>query len=371
MFSSHHKIFFSIVIIIGLLFFPLYVTRAFSGWLIVLKEYALDLLARLIARTLQSIVSNAIVNTVLHSGRDGGPAFVTDWREFLQTSQHRGEDIFRAQLADAISGSNPTICPQLRTTLANSLQAKSPISNFNYTKYRTEAVQYFKERNRCTLPTNFDLTTFENNFTQGGGWDSWGKLIQPQNNIYGVYADSFKELNTQRGFEEGLDTSEAESGSGYTSKRTGCEGGGSGEGRPRCVIWGQVVTPGDLFGQSGAATLDAELRFVGVSDEIAEVVVSVVGIVIDRLADFASGSLLDENGPPIGSDSASIPPGAVGSAQQDCVNACIVTQCPASQPTCTDVDGDGIVDNTDGCATSQEASDRQNCIGSCQSQGCQ
>lgn len=308
-----------VILVLSLAFSPLHFARAVSGWLIVLKEYALDTLARVIGRVLFSVLSNTIVGKILILGRTdasgvGGPAFIQDWRDFLAGAQYRGEDTFRAQLADAIDPVSGTVCQYLRSSLDTAFGA-AKIPGFDSSKYRIDALQYFNVRNRCSLPSGFDVNVFRNDFSQGGGWATWEKLIQPQNNFYGVYADSMAELENQREFEEKLDTSEAESGSGYTSKRTGCSG--SGENR-QCTILGKVVTPGDLFGKTGAATIDRELDWLVSSDELEEVIVDVAGTLVNRLVNFAVESVVPSTRNITG-DASRVPPDAVGRSQLDCV----------------------------------------------------
>ena len=178
------KIILLLVIVGSLIFYPLYIVKAASGWLIVTKEFVLDLVGRVISRILMSVLSNTVVGKIKTSGRDGGPAFIQDWRNFLAEAQYRGEDITRATVADAAIGSGATICSYLKSPLTIAFGAGSILPNFNAFKYRIGSLQYYKERNRCTLPAGFNVNTFRNDFSAGGGWAAWDKLIQPQNNFF-------------------------------------------------------------------------------------------------------------------------------------------------------------------------------------------
>lgn len=359
------KLIICLIIISFLVFYPLQITKAASGWLIVTKEFVLDLIARVIGRILMSIMSNTVVNKILTSGRENNtPAFVQDWRDFLGKAQYRGEDQTRATIADAAIGSNATICPYLRNPLTTAFGAGSILPGFNAFKYRIDSLQYFNQRNKCTLPAGFNVNTFRNDFSAGGGWAAWDKLIQPQNNFYGVYNDSLTELSRQRGFEEGIDKSEAESGSGYTSKRTGCSGSGANQ---QCTILGKVITPADLFGKSGAQTIDAEFSWLFSSDEIQEALISLAGVVASRLTSFVSGALLNDSGstvePPPPAD-------AVQRAAQDCVDVCIAA-CPPPLDSCiynTDEFGNEYVANHPCAPLDQDPRDA--CVSTCQAQGC-
>lgn len=328
-----------------------------ADWFYATKEFGLDLIARFIAKEFYTIMSDSIVGRILVSGRDDSPAFVQDWRQFLQSGQYRGEDVFRATIADATLGDKATVCPYLRQDLANVFNAKSPVPGFNPSKYRVNALQYFKLENRCTLPSNFNVQAFQKDF-RNGGWAAWGRLIEPQNNFFGLYANALDELAKQRAFEERTDEKEAETGGGYTSKRladtgTGCAGEGPNK---QCLVLGKIVTPGDIFGKSAAATIDRELDWLISSDEISEVLIDSVAFVQQKLINFADSLAADFN--PVGgskqrsSVSDETYGGGISNARatqqnisQICFDSCIATICPAPLPGCIDTDGDGLPNN--------------------------
>lgn len=361
------------LIIIGLSFlYPLHIVQAVSGWLIVLKEYVLDTLVRIITRALLSALSNTIVGKILNAGRSGGPALVTDWRQFLQNAQYRGEDILRAQVIGITSGAGAQACQYLRSplSLVFNVQGKSLTQGFNLNDYRLDSLQSFQLRTACTLPSNLSIPNFRGDFTQGG-WSAWKKLVQPQNNFYSTYANSLRELGGQRKFEEKIDQSESESGSGYTSKRkdgsqTGCVGEGPNK---QCLILGKIVTPADLFSKSGAATIDRELDWLVGSDELQEVIVAVAGALVNRLTNFVAESIIPSTGN-VGDKPPQTPTDPAGMAQQDCVNACIAANCNEPPlPACEDIDGDGVSDNRP--CDPDDPDPNAACISNCQAQGCQ
>ncbi len=291
--SSHFKLIISVVLVGALLLAPLYAARAAGAIMYILKEFGLDIVARFLTRVFLSKMQNGIMGQVLKSGRDGGPAFVQDWRKFLQNAQYRGEDVLRAEVADATLGSNPTVCPYMRSSLAQIFGAQQTVPNFNSSNYRVDSLQPFKLRNRCSLPTGLDVNSFRNDFSNGG-WDAWGKLIQPQNNFYGVYNDSLSELYKQRGFEQGIDKSEAESGSGNVSKRANC----SGEGPNRqCTVLGVVITPGTIFSDSEKSKINKELDWLIGADELSEVIANFTSVVLSNLANYAANAIVSENPP--------------------------------------------------------------------------
>ena len=63
------------------------------------KEYVLDGIARIIARQLLSVATSGLIKKIQGGGRDGGPAFVQNCRNFQTDAQYRGENVFRSVLA--------------------------------------------------------------------------------------------------------------------------------------------------------------------------------------------------------------------------------------------------------------------------------
>jgi len=52
-------------------------------------------IVRTLARKMLTMFSNKLISKIRGSGRDGGPAFVRNWRNFITEGQYRGEDIFK------------------------------------------------------------------------------------------------------------------------------------------------------------------------------------------------------------------------------------------------------------------------------------
>ncbi len=242
-------------------------------------EHPEDEKVRILARETLTEVQKQVLENIRTSGRDGGPVFVQNWRQFLQTGQYRGEDVFRAILADAAFGNNPTICPHLRQSLANAFNAKVPVTGFNPAKYRTDSLQYFKIENRCTLPSNFDIEAFKKDFSKGG-WAAWARLMEPRNNFFGLLANATAELGKQRAFEEQLDRSEAESGDGFLSKRSSCKGDAPNR---TCLVLGEIKTPGKILGASVQRSIDEDLSWLTSSDAMAELSADVAKELFDAL----------------------------------------------------------------------------------------
>ncbi len=281
MINHHLKTLLIIFILSFLILYPLQIVRS-ASIAYILKEFGLDVAARIIARIFTSKLGNDITDFISKNGRDGGPNFIQHWRGFLSDSQYRGEDITRAVIGDAIDAGSGTICSYLRSPLASIFNA-GKIPGFDASKYRVNSLQYYKLRNRCTLPAGFDVNLFRNDFSAGGGWAAWDQLIQPQNNIWGVVGDTQNELEQQRSFEQTTDSGEVQAGGGFTSKRSGdlgCELKGQ---NTSCLVLGQVLTPADIFKDTIGKINTAEFDWLTGSDELSEVVTFAASWVTGRL----------------------------------------------------------------------------------------
>lgn len=254
------------------------------------KEFWLDVLARVIGRNLLSQLSNRMISKIQNGGREGGPAFVQDWRSFILGGQYRGEDVFRGILYEAAfeaAGGKGVICPQFKDELGKIFNAAK--INLQGVNKRVNSLQSYAVQAKCTLPKNIE--NFYEDFSRGGGWEAFLRTLEPQNTMGGAIALSERELNKQRQVEEKADIQEAVSGSGYTGLRTGCEPGHSGPNK-KCAILGKIVTPPDILGTSAAKTIDAELDWLTSSDEISEILVGVANTVLQRV----TGEILGEVG---------------------------------------------------------------------------
>lgn len=288
------------IIIVILIFYPLSQVRA--GVPIIdtaqfQKEFILDTIAKSIARGLLKTSTNFLIRKISGSGRGGGPAFVQDWRNFILGGQHRGEDIWRGIIYMAANGNPslgipPLLCDHIRNSQAFKSFQPREVPNLIQSglNRRVDSRQEYLVTARCDPVVNKKFNTFMNNFSAGGGWDTFERLLQPPNNIYGATELALEELNKQRSIEERADISEATSGRGFTSMRTGCVAreplppdfvGPPPPGK-RCTIFGKVVTPADIIGQSAATAIDTNLKELITADEFNEVIVVLIGALLDR-----------------------------------------------------------------------------------------
>lgn len=256
-----------------------------AGWVNVARELA-DVVGKTVARQLMVQMLNSLVDKVKTLGRDGGPAFVRDWQAFKAEGQYRGEDKFRAILA------NTKVCDHLRQGADAGFNVNPKFKETKLTGVRTrvENLQPFTLRARCTLPSGFDLAAYRNSPSQNGGWEAFLRLLEPQNNDLGLGLMAAQELGLQRSSEETADENEATSGGGYTSAREACEelGGGA-----RCVTLEKIGTPGDLLGRTSQLSIENLLNFVTDTDELTDSIVlnavagAIATTIVNRITNLA------------------------------------------------------------------------------------
>src|SRR3989344_7223348 len=155
------------------------------------KEGVQDTIARCGAREILTVMGRNITNVARTGGRDGGPAWVRNWRNFQLDAQYRGEGIFRGVLAST------NLCNYFGSDLKNLFGANQRI---DLTKIRTRINDFdsFQVKAGCTLPSGFDIEKYKQDFSGNGGWEAWSRLLEPQNNFYGALFQSLDEAGKQR-----------------------------------------------------------------------------------------------------------------------------------------------------------------------------
>src|SRR3989344_7245067 len=117
------------------------------------KEGVEDIVARCAAREVLTAMGKNILNVARTGGRDGGPAWVRNWRNFQLDSQYRGEGIFRGMLAST------NLCGYFGSDLKNLFQANKQV---NLTQIKTRSgLDSFALQAGCTLPSNFDFDAYK------------------------------------------------------------------------------------------------------------------------------------------------------------------------------------------------------------------
>lgn len=300
------------------------------------KEYILDVIARGIARKLLSAATSGIIKKIQGGGRDGGPAFVQNWRNFQTDSQYRGENVFRSILA----GTN--LCNYFGKDIKGLFGANQKVPSAGQ-NLRVNNFDPFALRANCTLPSGFSMASYQQDFAGNGGWDAWSRLMEPQNNYYGTLFGSLDEANKQRALEESGDLNEALAGSGYTSIRDkNCAGTGAGA---KCVFMGKIFTPGDLLGKSAASTIDNELGWLVSSDEIGEIIISLTTAITNRMMNLATSDPEKDykDAPKAGTET---------DGYLSCINSCPAGRDLSCQTNCADAWGYSPPESS--CASAEE-----------------
>ncbi len=294
-----------------------------SATTLTVKEYVLDTIARAIARGLLSAATSGMIRKIQGGGRDGGPAFVQNWRNFQTDSQYRGENVFRSILAGT------KLCNYFSQDVKGLFGANQKVPSAGQ-NLRVNNFDPFTLRANCTLPSGFSMAGYQQDFAGNGGWDAWSRLLEPQNNYYGALFGSLDEADEQRALEESGDLHEALAGSGYTSIRDkNCAGTGAGA---KCVFMGKIFTPGDLLGKSAASTIDNELAWLVSSDEIGEILIDITTAITNRLVNLAtSNSEKDYRDAPKAD--------AKTDGYLSCINSCPAADNLACQTNCADAWG--------------------------------
>lgn len=270
------------------------------------KEFVIKPLVRKIANSLENDLVNRLGEQI--SGivegvpTKDGPLFITNWRNYVLESQARGNDVFRTVLADA------SLCSHFGKDLKNIFGAdkvaSSEINSAKLKDYLGKLVNLtsipgqpsFKDIAKCTLPSDFDAELFKKDFAKGGGWETWEKLIEPQNNLFGSYMLALGERGRQIETESKSSENEALAGGGFLSQKLGTDGSGVGssgcvvkkigdETNSRCTFMGKIVTPAQLLGESAANILDAKIKRVGAAEELTDVILSLADAVVSSLSD--------------------------------------------------------------------------------------
>lgn len=264
-------------------------------------RYFRDVLVKAAAQAAWKNLSNRVVQKIQSGGIggvDGKTLFVQDWRDFQLKAQSRGEDIWRGLLYVAANGEDntpPLLCDYIRNSQTFKTLRPKEIPNLikSGLNRKVDNLQDYLTRTECDTLINKNYDLFIKDFSQGGGWDTWEKLLQPQNNIYGAMAMAFDELEKQRKIQETAAVNEARSGSGFIGlkdclSRT--------KGTNVCALLGKIITPGSIFKDSTieATTGGAKALLAG-ADGASIAVAALVNFALNRVFDLAGSSQEGEN----------------------------------------------------------------------------
>lgn len=263
------------------------------------KEFGLDLIARTISRKLLTDLSNATITSINKLGTDqrgtqGSPTFIQNWKSFLADAQVIGENQFRAQLNYSVE--KGILCDDLKGPLSLAFQVtRKAITNDNdiglsskNAELKQNTLTPFQTKVKCTIPDK-TRQDFKNNFEKGGGWETWSRMLEPQNNLAGATMLSIEELQRQRASQEESRKSEAVAGQGFQGVQGPCQGLGP---TSQCAFLGRTVTPAKILGEGASEFLDANSKWFVSSDELSEVLISIVNAAVNKLASFGPAGLV-------------------------------------------------------------------------------
>jgi len=247
------------------------------------KELWGDTIARCGAREILNKISGDIVNTARTSGRDGGAAFVRNWRNFLTRAEYRGEDMFRAML------SNTNICSYMAKDAKNAFGVTRTIT-LPGVNTRSGNLRSYALRANCTMPKDFDIAKYQQDFQGNGGWEAFSRLLDGANNPYGMILMSADEIARQRAIELAADTAQTAANNGYA----GISGKNANDScmirgmAGACLVYKDIKTPGSYLAANLAATVQQELAWVGSVDEVGELIANLTEITLNRLTNLSS-----------------------------------------------------------------------------------
>ena len=258
-----------------------------SDWFYANKEFALDPISRQLSSLFLKMFSNNVIKAISGLGTEQGknsPVFVLNWKQFLGEASDIGLNQFRSQLKYSIN--NNLVCDNLKDPLNqvfNSTNAAdAPIGNLSR-ELLQGSLNLFQSNVKCSVP-KVVVDEFNKDFKKGGGWETWVRLLEPQNNLAGTLALSLEEMSKQQGAQANARQSETVAGQGFTGAKGACRGSGK---TAECDFLGKTLTPAKVFGEGAAQWLDQKGQWFVGSDEIFEVITAIIGGALGKLTNFA------------------------------------------------------------------------------------
>lgn len=278
---------FAILILTGLLSGLFLVLRPYPARGVVITfdiptniyEFIIKPLVRKIAQSLANKLADKVYKQVNGTNNGTAPHFVLSWRNNLLESVGRGTDTFRS-LQRGVAW-----CPNFKDNLLNAFGSTGyPALNGNInfaggfgTLLNAPGSDPFDYVNKCTLG-DVNIDRFKADFTNGG-WDAWNKLIEPQNNFYGAFINSLDQKLQQEGQEAQANDNQLKSKGflpnrqdGQRGENGGPEGCALGGGGGRCIVYGKILTPADVFGEATANQIDAKLKSFYSAQDLTDIV---------------------------------------------------------------------------------------------------
>ncbi|MFM2357573.1 MAG: hypothetical protein RJA61_310, partial [Candidatus Parcubacteria bacterium] len=229
---------------------PTHIENAVQNTIKAAKEYVLDNLVTVLAKTLIRQISQSTINWI-NSGFKGSPSFIQNPEQFF------------TGIADQVAGNFIEsiglgfLCEPFRLNLQLSL-----------------ALQYGGQGSDTDIGCTFsdvlgNVEGFvEGDFTQGG-WDGWFKITQNRNgNPYGSYIQAKTALDIKIATAQGTETLKLDWGKGFQSLTDSL---------------GNILTPGATIEAQLSEVLGTDLRQLELADEINEIMGALVGQLIGQV----------------------------------------------------------------------------------------
>ncbi len=304
-----------------------------------LKEYGLDTIAYVAAKTVTRKLTQKTVNWI-NNGFKGNPGYISDPGKFFLDA---GDNIASQFLSQA--GVNK-LCSPFKAEVRLAL-AKNYINDDNNNYSCTLSI----------LQNNYDA--FTQDFTEGG-WQGWFEITQnSENNPYGSYLAAKNQLSIIVGSDAANKKKEIDLGAGFLSLKR-CPRGAQTFVDPVsqatiCSVEEETVTPGGVISDQIKDTLGTKWGELVSADEFNEIITALVSQLIEQVAGNAGGLMGASEKTGANNTSPSLVD-QIAAESQPYQNY----QPSASQPTLTctsnggnsgtgvDTDGDGIIDSYTG-----------------------
>lgn len=243
------------------------------GWV---KEGPLDIIAYTLAKILLHQITLMIVNWIQTGNFDGGPLFITFWKQFLEAAAMRGAIIFINEL-EAIAS-----------------QITEPFRDYILTLFRNVAFNPYPHA-RSTIDQITNPDEFYGHYRKGGSEAFLESILNPSNNALGIYFMEAARLEAQKALELASDQGEAIASQGFIGFSV-CEEWSSpgqridGHISPagQTCLKRSIKTPGKIAEEGLSKAINKDLSVLEVSDEIDEIINAIMQRVLFSILDFAT-----------------------------------------------------------------------------------
>ncbi len=237
---------------------------------LVTKEYALDPIAWIIAKsTLRSITSDLVTNIAEHhinQNGTSGPGFVTNLKKYIGQTGDFAENRFVTG-----AGTGSSYSQSYNRTIANAV-------NTTYTK--NTASNYWSAHTETLSNTVPNTHAFLNGDFGAGGWNGWKAInANSNNNPYYAYEGANNALNTSVSNAQTNKVVEANWAQGFLSK-TNCNSDGT-----SCSI----QTPGSVIKAQLDKALGSGISSLVSADEISEIIGNLAQNLVSKAIGGGSG----------------------------------------------------------------------------------